>query len=118
MGFEQKCTGKDESVEDMVTRSVEALFAEVSSKVNTEAKPFEAFAEVLVSVEVPARYTNRPAWWPRDDKPSYASSMSDTSGLSHDDLEDIVMNLRKQSMDDDQASVSDESDYYESDDAD
>ena len=44
--------------------------------------------------------------------------MSDTSGLSHDDLEDIVMNLRKQSMDDDQGSVSDESDYYESDDAD
>ena len=49
---------------------------------------------------------------------SYASSMSDTSGLSHDHLEDIVMNLRKQSRDDDQVSMSDESDYDESDDAD
>ena len=64
VSFEQKCTGKDESVEDMVTRCLEALFAEVSSKVNTEAEPGEAFAEVSGSVEVPARYTNRPAWWP------------------------------------------------------
>ena len=112
----QKCT--EESVEDMVTRCVEALFAKLSSKVNTKAEPGEALAEVSGSVEVPARYTNRPAWWPRNDKPSYANSMSDTSGVSHDDLEIIVMNLRKQSMDDDQGSVSDESDYYESDDAD
>ena len=97
---------------------MEALFAEES----LEVKPVEVFAEVLgsfeVPFEVPAPYTNRPAWWPRGDKPSYASSMSDTSGLSHDDLEDIVMNLRKQSRDDDQVSKSDESDYDESDDAD
>ena len=44
--------------------------------------------------------------------------MSDTRDLSHDDLEDTVTNLRKQSKDNDQASVSDESDYYESDDTD
>ena len=43
--------------------------------------------------------------------------MSDTRELSHHDLEDDVMNLRKQSKNDDQASVSDESDY-ESDDTD
>ena len=43
----QQCTGKGESVEDMVTRSVEALFAEESLKV----RPVGAFAEVLGSVE-------------------------------------------------------------------
>ena len=98
--------------------SVEALFAEES----LEVKPAEASTEVLgsfeVPFEVPAPCTNRPAWWPRGDKPSYASSMSDTSGLSDDDLEDIVMNLQKQSRDDNQVSKSDESDYDESDDAD
>ena len=57
-------------------------------------------------------------------KPAYAESMSDTKELSHWDLEDIVVNLRKQSEDDDQgfmvdehnamASISDES-VYESD---
>ena len=47
-----------------------------------------------------------------------AESMSDTRELSHRDLEDIVVNLRKQSENDDQgfvdehiASISDESDY-------
>jgi len=44
--------------------------------------------------------------------------MSDTSGLSHEDLEGIVMNLRKQSMDYNQAHVLNGSDYYESDEAD
>ena len=44
----------------------------------------------------------------------YASSMSDTSGLSHEDLEDIVMNLRKQSIHNDQVHVVKGSDYYQS----
>ena len=59
-------------------------------------------------------------------KPAYAESMSDPRELSHRDLEDIVVNLRKQSEDDDQgfmvdehnamASISDESESdYESD---
>ena len=48
----QKCT--EESVEDMVVRSVEALFAEVSF----EVKPVEAFAGVSFEVK------------PRDDKPA------------------------------------------------
>ena len=54
-----------------------------------------------------------------DAKPAYAESMSDTRELTHRDLEDIVVNLRKQSEDNDQrfmadeyiASISDESDY-------
>ena len=41
--------------------------------------------------------------------------MSDTRELSHNDLDDIVMSLQRQSANDDQASVSDES-AYESDD--
>ena len=77
----QKCT--EESVEDMVIRSVEALFAEAS----VEVKPVEAFAEVSFEVK------------PRDDdKPAYAESSSDTRALSHNDLghlhgyfEDIVI---------------------------
>ena len=57
-------------------------------------------------------------WLPRPTEVQPWAYTSGTSGLSHDDLEDIVVNLRKQSMDDDQASVSGESGYYESDDAD
>ena len=41
-------------------------------------------------------------------KPAYAESMSDTRELSHRDLEDIVVNLRKQSEDDDQGFMVDE----------
>ena len=41
-------------------------------------------------------------------KPTYAVSMVDTRELSHHDLEDIVMNLRKQSEDDDRVFVFDE----------
>ena len=77
------------SFEAMLIRSVEAFSTEVS---------FEAKPRV-------------------DDKPAYAESMSDTRELSHRDLGDIVVNLRNQSKNDDQASVSDESDY-ESDDTD
>ena len=77
------------SFEAMLIRTVEAFSTEVS----IEAKPRV------------------------DDKPAYTESMSDTRELSHRGLEDIVVNLRNQSKNDDQASVSDESDY-ESDDTD
>jgi hypothetical protein len=40
--------------------------------------------------------------------------MSDTSGLSHEDLEDIVMNLRKQSIHNDHVHVVKGSDHYQS----
>ena len=73
---------------------------------------------MLGLVEVPAPCSTRPSWWPQGDKPSYDSSISDTSGLSDDDLENIVMNLRQQSKDYDQVSKSEESDYDESEDAD
>ena len=67
----------EESVEASVVRSVEALFAEVSFEVKPRV----------------------------DGKPAYAESMSNTRGLAHNDLdlEDIVVNLRKQSKNDDQA---------------
>ena len=41
-------------------------------------------------------------------KPAYAESMSDTRQLSHQDLEGIVVNLRKWSEDDDQGFMADE----------
>ena len=44
--------------------------------------------------------------------------MADTSKLSDDEMEDIVMKLRQQSKDQEAASKSEESDYDESDDAD
>ena len=50
----QKCTEKEELVENMVTRSVDALFADVPF----EAKRAEAFAEVPFEVK------------PRDDEPA------------------------------------------------
>ena len=66
VSFEQEGAEKDESIKDMVARCLEALFAEVLSTGNIEAKPAEAFAEVSGSVKVTAsnRYMNRPAWWP------------------------------------------------------
>ena len=103
----QQGTEKEESVADMVTRAVEALFAEESLKVKPvevlaevetvfteelEVKPVEVLAEVAGLVEIPDSCTVRPVWWSQCDKPFYDSSVSDTSGLSEDDLEDIVMN--------------------------
>ena len=44
--------------------------------------------------------------------------MSDTSNLSDDEMEDIVMKLRQQSKDQETGSKSEESDYDESEDAD
>ena len=41
-------------------------------------------------------------------KPAYAVSMADTREMSHQDLEDSVLNLRKQSEDDDRVFVFDE----------
>ena len=43
------------------------------------------------------------------------SCMSDTSNLSDDEMEDIVMKLRQQSKDQETGSKSEESDYDESD---
>ena len=40
--------------------------------------------------------------------------MSDTSGLSHEELEEMVMNLRKQSNHKDQVHVLKGSDHYQS----
>ena len=65
-------------------------------------RSLEAFGTQAFSTEVSV-----------DDKPAYAESLSDTRELSRRALEDIVVNLRKQSKNDDQASISisDESDY-------
>ena len=124
VSFEQEFTEKDESIKNMVARCLDALFAEVLSTDNIKAKPAKAFAAVSGSVNVTAsncymitasnHYMTRPAWWPQDDKSSYASSMSDTSGFSHEDLEDIVMNLRNQSIHNDQVQVLKGSGYYQS----
>ena len=71
---------KEESVADMVTRAVEALFAEESLKVKPvevlaevetvfteelEVKPVEVLAEVAGLVEIPDSCTDRPVWWPQ-----------------------------------------------------
>ena len=130
---------ENQSQTSLVTRAVEALFSEESLKVKPadpvaevlgydivetlfteelEVKPAEVLAEVTGLVEVPDPCTARPSWWPQGDKPSYDSSISDTSGQSDDDLENIVMNLRQQSKDYEPVSKSEESDYDESEDAD
>ena len=77
----------------MVTRAVEALFAEESLKVEPvevlaevetvfteelEVKPVEVLAEVAGLVEIPDSCTDRPVWWSQCDKPFYDSSVSDS----------------------------------------
>ena len=83
---------KEESVADMVTRAVEAWCAE-----EIEVKPVEVPAEMAEVDEIPD------------------FCMSDTSNLSDDEMEDIVMKLRQQSKDQETGSKSEESDYDESD---
>ena len=83
---------------------------------NIEAKPAEAFAEVSGSIEDTAsnHYMGGPHWWTLDNMYPYASTMFDTSGVSHEELEEMVMNLRKQSNHKDQVHVLKGSDYHES----
>ena len=83
-----------------------------------EVKPVEVPAEMAELVEIPDSCANRPLWWSQCDKSSYGSSVSDTSKLSDDELEDTVMNLQQQSKDQETVSKSEESDYDESEDAD
>ena len=116
MSCEQEGTEQDESIEDMTVRCLEALVAELLPTGNIEAKPAEAFAEVSGSIEDTAsnHYMVRPPWWTLDNMYPYASTMSDTSGLSHEELEEMVMNLRKQSNHKDQVHVLKGSDHYQS----
>ena len=92
----------------MTVRCLEALVAELLPTVNIEAKPAEAFAEVSGSNEDTA------SWQTLSNRYPHSSTMSDTSGLSHEELEEMVMNLRKQSNHKDQVHVFKGSDHYQS----
>ena len=52
--------------------------------------------------------------WTLDNRYPHASTMSDTSGLSHEELEEMAMSLRKQSNHKDQVHVLTGSDHYQS----
>jgi hypothetical protein len=105
---------KEESVADMVTRAVEAMFTE-----ELEVKPVEGLAEMAEVDKIPDSCTNRPVWWSQCNRYSCGNSMSDTSNLSDDEMEDIVMKLRQHSKNQVvTVSKSEESDYDESEDAD
>ena len=93
---------KEESVADMVTRAVEAWCAE-----EIEVKPVEVPAEMAEVDEIPDLPTDLVA----NDS---SCTQSDTSNLSDDEMEDIVMKLRQQSKDQETGSKSEESDYDES----
>ena len=111
MSCEQEGTEQDESIEDMTVGCLEALVAELLPTGNIEVKPAEAFAEVSGSNEDTA------SWGTLDNRYPHASTMSDTSGVSHEELEEMVMNLRKQSNRKDQVHVLKGSDHMEADQA-
>ena len=100
---------REESVADMVTRAVEAWCAE-----ELEVKPVEVLPEMAEVDEIPDFCANRSLCRSQCDRYSNDSSMADTSKLSDDEMEDIVMKLRQQSKDQETVSKSEESDYDES----